>query len=1309
MSETTAVHIFDAVAKDKRIYPSISQSDTETDTRSENDNGKQFQNMMTIYLFGSTGNGTPVRIQVDGFHPFFWVSVPSSFDTKKKLAEYTSKLESIVKSALEKKGEKTGETCSFNLHLENKQYLYGFTGGKQHHVIRLEFTSIGAFQAARRVFLDEWQKPKLKIGEEAVRVFEANLDPMLRFFHLRNIQPCGWITSDEYEEEEYEDGSIRWTCQWESIHPVENPPMATAPFLLAAWDIECYSGSGDFPVAYGNWRRLAKELYGAGVKAADAPQVLAELLTGSVGLACAVAGIGETAIPVLRCRKKPTSEDILRVMSSTDTRELFVDCLTGERGFVGKEKEERLEAIASALRTAFGRIAPLAGDPIIQIGVVLVRRGAGGVDEVERHIFTLGGCSPLVGIEVHAYKDERTMLIEWGQWMKEKNPDILVGYNVFGFDEKYVWDRMVELTIVKMEKKGGNWKSDEEHVAMMHDAFADFSRLTDAGGVFKLERKFLSSSALGDNYLNLWTTHGRLQVDLYHHVRRKQALPSYKLDAVCATYLSGKLQGLERRIQDGSWLLLTKQKGDARVGRYVMVLDELGEALSGKLEIIEIVKEGLVVRGAEGEDGGIMGSLEEAVKWAVVKDDVSPQEIFKLQRGTDNDRARIAAYCIQDCELVVELYKKLDVFNEAMSMANVCSVPVSYIFTRGQGIKIESLIFKDCYSRGQLIEVLPSAPRSGGEETVEEEGAKENDSYEGAIVLDPIPGMYFDAPVGVCDFASLYPSTIISENISHDSLVWVKDYKLDGTPMETTFMSEWGEAALPDGWRYTDISFDILRPDPNDTRKHKDLVKQGTRVCRYAQPPGDAKTTLPDIVGKLLAARKAKRKQAEKEEDPFRKALLDAEQLAYKLTANSLYGQLGSGTFKIRLQHLAASVTAYGRLQIMFAKEAIEKFYGPGKSNKYSASIVYGDTDSLFVCFNPRNPETGERLEGREALVATIELTEEAGKFVTAGLKAPHDFEYDKVFYPFIIFSKKRYVGNKYEESPDDFKQTSMGIVLKRRDNAPILKVIYGGAVDLLLNKKDIVGATRYVQDACRELVDGKTKLSLLTISSSLRAEYNTPSPPKHKILADRIALRDPGNAPAAGDRIDFIYVSPTCGQEAAKLQGDRIETPAYVREKGLKPDVQFYIEHQLMNPLSQLFALEVEKMPGYVAPVKGWNENPDKRAAQREVLAGEILFRESLGLCSKAATRSYMNQMFGLPGLPGLPSGQEQSVEKEKKGSGMPKPLPGKAPAPPKVQTTLTAMFGDARLAKEMAAVKRASRAATRAATKEGKLITLL
>jgi hypothetical protein len=78
-------------------------------------------------------------------------------------------------------------------------------------------------------------------------------------------------------------------------------------------------------------------------------------------------------------------------------------------------------------------------------------------------------------------------------------------------------------------------------------------------------------------------------------------------------------------------------------------------------------------------------------------------------------------------------------------------------------------------------------------------------------------------------------------------------------------------------------------------------------------------------------------------------------------------------------------------------------------------------------------------------------------------------------------------------------------------------------------------------------------------------------------------------------------------------LQGDKIELPSYIRANKLKPDVPYYIEHQLLNPLSQLFALRVEQIPGFQAPVNGWPENPDKCAVARERMAGQLLFDEAL------------------------------------------------------------------------------------------------
>lgn len=1233
---------------------------------------------MIIHLFGTTPEGKSVRVEVNGFRPFFYVALPPTTNPTEE-SRFKVKLQDAICAKISKSISNT-----IQFELVRKQKLIGFTGGQTFPFLKISVPSLGSFYELRKLFLDDRQIPKFRLpqaGSKPLEIFESNIDPMLRFFHIRDLQPCGWACVKGLELESADD-TIQLRADWDSISPSVSS-VVTAPFKHAFWDIECYSHDKEFPVAQQGYRRVAKQLWQGGYDVSAMPGLLEEAFAASAASA-GVAGSAVKIPPLKNPKLAPRAKEISAIVTAPKFIERLKEIWEGRDGLLVKQKAERLASLTKFLDSCFGRLAPIAGDPIIQIGTVSVS-GRGG-SEKESHIFVLGGCAELSSIpdaHVHVFKTEKELLLGWFIWLIEENFDIFSGYNIFGFDERYIWERLIELGLEQ-----------EECVQRM-------TRLWDEGGEMKLQEKFLSSSALGDNMLYMWNTPGRLRIDLYSHIKRKVQLTSYKLDSVCAAFLSGKLGGISAYGAEGEgrWLLKTKQRGDARLGRYVQVLNELGEDLSDKMKIIEITGDGIVVESEE----ELVAVAGEAVKWAIVKDDVSPQELFRLHReGGDVGRARIAAYCIQDCDLVYELYKKLDVFNEAMSMANVCSVPVSYIFTRGQGIKIESLIFKDCMLKDQLIVVQPAA--AFGSTPIE--GQVQEDSYEGAIVLDPVPGFYTEAPIGVCDFASLYPSTIISENISHDMLVWTKDYDMNDKLVCVKYGSEEAERFAPPGTRWTDIEFDILRPDPNDTHKNPKKTKQGTRICRYAQLAGNKKGSLPQIVGKLLAARKAKRAEITKTDDPFKKALLDAEQNAYKITANSLYGQLGSRTFKIRLQDLAASVTAYARKQIMFSKDAIEEFYGPAAGDpRCSAEIVYGDTDSLFVCFNPRNPETGERLQGREAIVKTIELTEEAGHFITQALRAPHDFEYDKVFSPFIIFSKKRYVGNKYEDSPDDFKETSMGIVLKRRDNAPLLKMIYGGAIDKLLNSRDIAGATAFVQEKVRDLVDGHMKLSQLTITKSLAADYEG-TPPAHKMLADRITARDPGNAPASGDRVGFVYVQPFGDNALSKLQGDKIETPQFVEENGLKIDTEYYINHQLINPLSQLFGIVLESMPGYVPPDK-WSDNPDKLLGQRELLAADILFKEALekakgqtryalSSCREVAKKNFILTQFGTSASTSSKRQPRQSAARSS-----PPTLPASLQAvAPKKQSSLdifikqTAIMTDTLLARDMRAAKRERKA---------------
>ena len=69
------------------------------------------------------------------------------------------------------------------------------------------------------------------------------------------------------------------------------------------------------------------------------------------------------------------------------------------------------------------------------------------------------------------------------------------------------------------------------------------------------------------------------------------------------------------------------------------------------------------------------------LEWCLNKDDVSPKELFELHKtGGGKGRSTIAKYCIQDCELCINLVLMLDIIPNNMGMSNVCSVPLNFIF-----------------------------------------------------------------------------------------------------------------------------------------------------------------------------------------------------------------------------------------------------------------------------------------------------------------------------------------------------------------------------------------------------------------------------------------------------------------------------------------------------------------------------------------------------------------------------------------------------------------------------------------------------
>ena len=184
-------------------------------------------------------------------------------------------------------------------------------------------------------------------------------------------------------------------------------------------------------------------------------------------------------------------------------------------------------------------------------------------------------------------------------------------------------------------------------------------------------------------------------------------------------------------------------------------------------------------------------------------------------------------------------------------MAKLCSVPINFLVMRGQGIKLTSFIAKKCREKNTLIPVI--------------EKCTSNEGYEGAIVLEPKCKLYLEDPVACVDYSSLYPSSMISENLCHSSKVWTKEYNLNDELVKETGSDTYDN--LPE-YKYVDVTYDTFKYIRKTPKSAATKVKIGYKTCRFAQYK-EGKAILPSVLEELLSARKATKKTESSGKKPF--------------------------------------------------------------------------------------------------------------------------------------------------------------------------------------------------------------------------------------------------------------------------------------------------------------------------------------------------------------------------------------------------------------------------------------------------------
>ena len=410
-------------------------------------------------------------------------------------------------------------------------------------------------------------------------------------------------------------------------------------------------------------------------------------------------------------------------------------------------------------------------------------------------------------------------------------------------------------------------------------------------------------------------------------------------------------------------------------------------------------------------------------------------------------------------------------------------------------------------------------------------GAIPEEPYEGATVLEAQKGAYY-TPITALDFEALYPSIMMAHNLCYSS--YVMDEKKYGNVPGITYET-----------------FNI-----------------GDRTYKFAQ---DVPSLLPSILLELKQFRKqAKRDMANA--TGFMKEVYNGKQLAYKISMNSVYGFTGAGKGILPCVPIASTTTSKGRSMIEETKNYVEANF-PG------AKVRYGDTDSVMVEF-----DVGD-LKGEEAIAYSWKVGERAAEECSALFKKPNNLELEKVYWPYFLYSKKRYAAKLWTKGKDDKMHMDYidikGLQVVRRDNTPHVREVCKELLDVVLTSSDPGPPKELAKERAIELLSGDVPNDKLILSQGLSDSYkvggksvSVTSPESvninqsHVQVVMKMRQRKPGSEPQSGDRVPYLL---TKTEDSKAKAYEKAEDPKYVEEHGVPVDYHYYFLNKFLNPVCDL------------------------------------------------------------------------------------------------------------------------------------------
>jgi DNA polymerase I len=527
------------------------------------------------------------------------------------------------------------------------------------------------------------------------------------------------------------------------------------------------------------------------------------------------------------------------------------------------------------------------------------------------------------------------------------------------------------------------------------------------------------------------------------------------------------------------------------------------------------------------------------------KYDVDPKEIETLWAESGEGLRRFISYSRRDAVLAMRMLLDLRLMDKYTALSRASGSLLQDIVNGGQSGMVENLLLRRFRERRRVV---PPKPDAG----VSDERYVENEDLKGGAVLVPEKGLVED--VVILDYKSLYPTIMMAHNLCYSTVL-----------RESSPSGE--DAAKANGC-------DII------------TAPSGGRFVSPQVSPG----IMPAVLRELLDERTATKRLMKKASDEERR-FLDAKQYAMKILLNSFYGYSGYARARLYSLALANAVTSFGRENILRTKKIIDEIgsvyvmdgevvfkdalpFGKAAEKCFDLSVVYGDTDSVFVRLRPSGPGSeAVSLEDAGLIGRKIAQT------VTASLPEPMELVFEAFARRGIFLAKKRYALWVFEPAGEGWKDSIKvrGMETVRRDWCDLTSRTLKTCLELVLKEGKVDEAAEHVRSVVLHLQNLNLsqnpgilqELTLTRRYTKSCSSYRNKQP--HIQLVEKIKERG-GTVPGVGDRVPFVIVQSKRGKKNRELFVNRAEDPAYVLEKNIPLDTDYYVEKQILPPLLRIF-----------------------------------------------------------------------------------------------------------------------------------------